>query len=78
MDDTIVSGVVLRWLETRGYGFLEAEGSPGETIFAHRNNLLHDGDLCPGDGCDSAFRKSPRRPGHNEAFDIVVLERAAP
>ena len=65
-----MEGIVKRWLDGRGYGFLSVEGNDKD-IFVHHSGLVNVYELRPGQNVDFDMEDSPRG---LQAVNVKIVE----
>ena len=65
-----LEGIVKRWLDGRGYGFLSVEGNDKD-IFVHHSGLTGAYELRVGQNVDFDMEDSPRGP---QAVNVKIVE----
>ena len=65
-----MEGIVKRWLDGRGYGFLSVEGNDKD-IFVHHSGLVNVYALSVGQNVDFDMEDSPRGP---QAVNVKIVE----
>jgi CspA family cold shock protein len=65
-----LEGIVKRWLDGRGYGFLSVEGNDKD-IFVHHSGLVNVYELSVGQNVDFDMEDSPRGP---QAVNVKIVE----
>jgi CspA family cold shock protein len=56
-----LKGVVRRWLDGRGYGFIQPEGSEDD-VFVHHSGLISANELQEGQEVEFEVEDSPKGP----------------
>jgi CspA family cold shock protein len=64
-----LKGNVKRWLDGRGYGFIQPEGSEDD-VFVHHSGLISVYELSEGQEVEFEVEDTPRGP---RAVDVKVL-----
>ena len=64
-----MKGKVKRWLEGRGYGFIQPEDS-GDDVFVHHSGLISAYELKEGQEVEFEVEDTPRGP---RAVEVKVL-----
>ena len=66
----LLEGIVKRWLDGRGYGFIGVEGND-EDVFVHHSGLVNIYELNEGQNVDFDMENTPRGP---QAVNVKIVE----
>ena len=66
----LLEGIVKRWLDGRGYGFIGVEGND-EDVFVHHSRLVNIYELNEGQNVDFDMENTPRGP---QAVNVKIVE----
>jgi len=66
-----MQGVVSKWFDDKGFGFIEAAGEKKD-LFVHQSNIKMDGFRTLTEGQEVEFEKGEGRKGP-EALEVVPL-----
>ena len=64
-----MNGIVRRWLDGKGYGFIQPEGEEGD-VFVHHSDITSGNDLSEGQRVEFEVEDTPRGP---RAVKVKVL-----